>query len=354
MDTSTIDFLSCLWQGGQYSYYWTAPKKRSYWLQPQDVGSAFCPNGGQNVYFGVNPVCQIPATSANGEPRKRQYVRSQISCIECVNALFGEFDFKDWGNLDNIRQHLKDFPFPSIVIHSGGGVHLYWLLSQTFQILSEQCRDRIRSVQANWTDYIRGDKQSKDLARVLRVPGTRNYKKCYAPNFPTVEFIKQNYNLTYSLNELEQLSQPPPMPEPSPLPPLPRLPDSTDKERFARWALTNACNMVRDSVDGEKHGTLLRAARLLGGYIAGGIVSESEAVAVLQAEIGCKAGVDDMRAAHTTIEKGLAYGMAEPITLEQKLQEMELWRREREPRVENGLDRQYWGRQFVGFWERVR
>lgn len=344
------ELLDRLWQNGQYSYYWTTPDKVSHWFETGNPCQ--CPNGNRNVYFGVNPVDVIPSTNAQGQQRPPNLVRSQNNSISAVNCVFCEFDFKDWGTADKIKDHLKQFPFPSVVTFSGGGFHLFWLLADTFVIRATEDRERIRAIQANWVNFTDSDKQSKDLARVLRVPGTRNYKKCYAPNFPTVEIVKAKYSLTYTLDYLDQMSRPE-VNEPSPLPDIPVNPQCDDIEWYRNLALNTASKMVRDCVDGEKHGTLLRAARLLGGYIAGGIVTEGEATRVLEMEIQHKPNVASKRAASRTIEAGIRYGLAHPITIEDKL-------REREQRKGNGAvktdeaDRQYWGRQYEGYWEKVR
>jgi len=49
--------------------------------------------------------------------------------------------------------------------------------------------------------------------------------------------------------------------------------------------ISTAVGMVRSSYDGVKHETLLKAAKLLGGYIHTGRVSEEDAVRVLTEEI---------------------------------------------------------------------
>lgn len=73
-----------------------------------------------------------------------------------------------------------------------------------------------------------------------------------------------------------------------------------------------ALEMIRNSVDGEKHAVLLKASKLMGGYIAGGFVTESEAERLLEHEISNK-GVDDVKAAFVTIKKGIDYGRVHPI-----------------------------------------
>lgn len=353
----SVNFLSSLWQGGQYAYYWTAPAKVSYWFPVSKIPQ--CPNGGQNVYFGVNPVARIPTKNAQGEPRPASAVRSQNAYISALNCLFCEFDFKDFGNTDAILAHIKQFPLPSLCTFSGGGYHLYWLLNATFAINTDTDRERARIAQANWVDFTGGDKQSKDLARVLRVPGTRNYKPQYAPQFPTVTIVKADYNLRYDLSYLESLSKQ----ETKAAPQLPALPEITPKPDdvtyYRQRALNTAVQMIRDAVDGEKHSTLLKAARLLGGYVAGGVVVESEAVNVLETEIAHKANVSNQDLARKTIQNGLNYGKAYPITLDTKLAEREEWLKRHKPEPEQKqetkqLDRAYWSRKYQGFWEKVR
>ncbi len=84
-------------------------------------------------------------------------------------------------------------------------------------------------------------------------------------------------------------------------------PQSTDYGK-----LNVAAEMIRLSTDGEKHHNLIRAARLVGGYIAGGLVEEHEAVRVLEQEINQK-DIDNFNGACKTIQDGIAYGKESPI-----------------------------------------
>jgi len=205
--TTTEQLFSHLWRGGQHSYYWTPdPYNRSQWFAINGHIPASPPAG--NVYFGVNPVGEIPPTNNKNEPKPPEAVRSQIAYISAVNALFGEFDIKDFGSETAISEHLKRFPPASVIIHSGGGYHCYWLLDEPFVITSEAERQRAKNSQYAWVDYVGSDKATKDLARVLRVPGTMNCKPNYAPNFPTVEIIKADFDLLYTLSYLDKQSRP--------------------------------------------------------------------------------------------------------------------------------------------------
>ena len=74
-----------------------------------------------------------------------------------------------------------------------------------------------------------------------------------------------------------------------------------------------AVNMVRNAPDGEKHNTLLKSAKLVGGYVASGMVEENEAVRILENEIQNK-NIDDLDSAKKCIADGIAYGKKIPIT----------------------------------------
>jgi hypothetical protein len=76
--------------------------------------------------------------------------------------------------------------------------------------------------------------------------------------------------------------------------------------------LNLAARMIRQADDGEKHNMLLKASRLVGGYVAAGRIEEEEAVRVLFREI-CKRDIDSEEAAMTTIRQALEVGKRDPI-----------------------------------------
>lgn len=79
-----------------------------------------------------------------------------------------------------------------------------------------------------------------------------------------------------------------------------------------------AAKIIRESIDGEKHIALLKASKLMGGYTAGGLISEDEAVRILESEIQLK-NIDDFDGARVTIKKGIEYGKSNPIAEETTL-----------------------------------
>ena len=76
--------------------------------------------------------------------------------------------------------------------------------------------------------------------------------------------------------------------------------------------LNLATKMIRQSEDGEKHAVLLKASRLVGGYISAGRMEEEEAVRVLLREIS-KRDIDSEEHALKTIREGVEKGKADPI-----------------------------------------
>jgi hypothetical protein len=76
--------------------------------------------------------------------------------------------------------------------------------------------------------------------------------------------------------------------------------------------LNLAARMIRQADDGDKHNMLLKASRLVGGYVAAGRIEEEEAVRVLFREI-CKRDIDSEDAAMTTIRQALEVGKRDPI-----------------------------------------
>jgi hypothetical protein len=108
----------------------------------------------------------------------------------------------------------------------------------------------------------------------------------------------------------------PPLPTPEPpLPPRAATYHPTrDRYDYAARAIKTAVEMIESAPVGIRHHTRLRAARLLGGYVAGGLLSEAHVYGTLaQALVG---HTKDLERALKTVEDGLAYGKAHPITLD--------------------------------------
>ncbi len=73
---------------------------------------------------------------------------------------------------------------PSSVVHSGGGLHAYWHLVEPLDAVTE--RERAESLLRRLAAYFTSDVYVAEVARVLRVPGTLNYKAKYGEPRPVV------------------------------------------------------------------------------------------------------------------------------------------------------------------------
>jgi hypothetical protein len=124
------------------------------------------------------------------DSRKQENVKS-------IGALWLDIDYKDFDSQDAAIEAFESFiaktgmPEP-VVVESGHGAHVYWIFDQhvsreTWQDLAEKLRNACKKFELK-ADHV----CTCDSARVLRVPGTFNYKDPSAPKQVTlVTDIKQ-------------------------------------------------------------------------------------------------------------------------------------------------------------------
>ncbi len=196
IDKRFYELAAYLWRGGSYAYYWTPADggDMSEWFPVDNVVQV--PDLWKfNTYFGVHPSKQL----------KSKHQRTTLEDIAAVNCLFSEYDLAVGQTKDHLLESINqmDTP-PSVIAFSGGGYHCYTLLTETYYIHTQKSLEEIRDIQYAWVEWVGSDDGAKDLARVLRVPGSRNVKKEYKPNYPTVEIVKFDLDLTYELYDLSQ------------------------------------------------------------------------------------------------------------------------------------------------------
>lgn len=172
------EFTRHLYRGGAFAYYHVLPQRRSLWYDvsdPPELDPAFAKT---NLYFSVHPTTMIPPCNAYGEIAPPERVRSQVRTIAAINCLFAEFDAKDYGSKAAMIDHLDALttPTPSVLVDSGAGLHAYWLLTEPYLLDSDARRGAARTIQDRWVGLVGGDSGVKDLTRILRVPGSWNYK----------------------------------------------------------------------------------------------------------------------------------------------------------------------------------
>jgi hypothetical protein len=95
-------------------------------------------------------------------------------------ALFVDLDFKTLPEPE-ARDRLGRFPLrPSAVVDSGGGLHVWWFLREPMTLPADTVLSR--QLLRRLAHALGGDLAAAEPARILRLPGTRNFK--YAPPRP--------------------------------------------------------------------------------------------------------------------------------------------------------------------------
>jgi putative DNA primase/helicase len=188
--TVAIHFFEAMYGDCKEGYLtlWTKQGKKTYWFEVIDYEEAAATavqlaRMKRDVYFGV-------------ALRKEELPAPQRGSIQDVSLLPGvwmDIDIasdahvqKDLPpNLDAAIQLLQQFPLPpSILVNSGHGLHGYWKFVEPWILDTEEIREQGIQCLSDFQGTIRNYAFQKgwkldntaDLARVLRVPGTLNYK----------------------------------------------------------------------------------------------------------------------------------------------------------------------------------
>lgn len=256
--TNLIKFLN---RGGQQGYYWLkfpamdgeeSGPKRTIWFEAGKP--ATWPEGSYDLYFGVHPSKYIPQRKSKKTSRfiSPHLLRTTLPDIAAVNCLFAEFDAKHYkGGKDEALEYIHHLSIdPNVLIDSGGGYHAYWLLIQPIPISDEFTLNRMRSIQYRWVEFVDGDTESKDLCRVLRVPGSYNYK--YDPP-REVKILYADYDLAYELHELTRVL--PPVQEPKPKPSIPNQSYTGQRDPCTHWLDAALKRLIPGDAQRGRNGT---------------------------------------------------------------------------------------------------
>lgn len=157
---------------------------------------------GYDVYFSVG-------TLSKTLPKNH---RAKKVDVIGISALWSDIDIEGGDahkktNLSpDISVAISFLPIkPSIIVHSGHGIHVYWLFSD-FQVISDENRAEIETLEKDLLSVIRinagkykGIDSVQDLSRVMRLPGTYNHKDQNNPQMCCI--IEENEQI-YSLGDL--------------------------------------------------------------------------------------------------------------------------------------------------------
>ena len=130
---------------------------------------------------------------------RRSDVSGALENCQGLPALFVDCDFKD-SSEGAVRARLEVFSLqPSIVVHSGHGLHAYWLLKEPIDLGEDaaEAGQLLRRLAA----HLQGDPAAAEPARVLRIPGTYNRKDTPAVRVVTECLDPDRRYTTFDLNE---------------------------------------------------------------------------------------------------------------------------------------------------------
>jgi len=173
------------------------PREFFRWESELDQALSLCDrlSGKYHVFFGVG----LRSKKKPDKPGEKIGGKANVGC---VTAVFADFDFKDVPEAD-LREKLKAFPLkPSIVVHSGHGIHAYWLLDYP---AVGAARDRLQAVNLAVLRHFGAQRGVQDYSRILRVPGTPNIKGSYPDPKPVTHVTYFYPDRKYKLEEFEAL-----------------------------------------------------------------------------------------------------------------------------------------------------
>ena len=164
---STITFLKSLYKNCEQGFINLRflPSGKNLFLPLSEIDSVpsiLKAYEGQNAHFGV-------ATRENGNGTKQGILQ--------VPALWIDLDLESSAKAREEKELYSiflNFPLePTFIVLSGGGLHSYWRLKEPIQqedvLKAEGFLKRLAS-------YLGADIGATDASRILRVPGTLNYK----------------------------------------------------------------------------------------------------------------------------------------------------------------------------------
>lgn len=127
--------------------------------------------------------------------------------VASLKSLWLDIDFKNYDSVkacaDDVARFLADFPKPTFIVNSGGGLHLYWVFEEPISLTQwtplAQGLAAIAKAKKLRADY----GVTIDAARVLRLPGSVNHKY---DDKPTCRVLKMGAYA--SLDRMDELLRP--------------------------------------------------------------------------------------------------------------------------------------------------
>lgn len=157
---------------------------------------------GWDIYCSVNP--------RSGRGSSEEFVQ-QIVCFHADLDGEGPDETSD-DDASRRKSHREGkVPPPSIIVGSGRGQHLYWILREPVAV-TDLNRAHLVAVNRGLVKALGGDTACCDLSRILRIPGFHNHKREPA----TAVSLIRDSGLRYTVEELGPFAAAPVVACPSP------------------------------------------------------------------------------------------------------------------------------------------
>lgn len=196
---------------------WTHPEKRSLWFQETAKAARAALSKaalGQQVYLGV---CLMPAGLRHDE-------RGPADRAMASAGLWLDLDIQGPGHKKTNLPTTQDEALalldpawpPSAVVHSGGGLQIWWFHKEPVYFATIAERQRYAVTVDRWQRSIRNRARvagldvdsTADLSRLLRVPGTMNTKTGQPVPVQVIEWSERRYELGDIEDYLDELGVP--------------------------------------------------------------------------------------------------------------------------------------------------
>lgn len=167
---------------------------KQYHYRVEDMSRELSEWLGEDVYFSQNTFYR--------PSRKIEYIRQLRALYVDVDCYLFNFD-PEWviGSME-ISLFREKIPEPNIIIHSGRGLALVWLL-EPVPAIALPLWQAVENYLVNQLKKFGGDAKASDAARILRLAGTVNSKS----NEPVL--VQYRHDNRYQLRDIEREYLPP-------------------------------------------------------------------------------------------------------------------------------------------------
>lgn len=177
-----------------------------------------------------------------------------------------------------------------------------WYFEKDGSKTDPACKDSLRLYYGSPSCEVRGN---------WAILTTKRKEHFYNPILETIEDDDRPSQLEFFTNSYKAAHpEPPPLPERKSTYAIAASDDEITKR------IESLLDRVVNAPDGEKHTTLNKASYTMGGLVAGGYITMTEAKDALYNAIVLNGGAKDLKAAERTIEVSLTDGIGKPLAIE--------------------------------------